>query len=121
MRKALLLVSLISFFCVSLIPQTKLTSKEAKKHIGEKTTVCGKVVGSRAGLSQNGKLTFLDFDKQEPKPSFMMLIWGKNREKFKDPKKEYVGKQVCVTGEVQDYDGVPGIEATATEQVTVEQ
>jgi hypothetical protein len=46
----------------------KLTTAEAKEHIGEQATVCGKVASARYAATTRGKPTFLDLDKPYPGP-----------------------------------------------------
>jgi hypothetical protein len=55
-------------FCLFSIPglqaQTKkLTSAEAKDHIGDRATVCGKVVSTHFAKSSKGEPTFLNLDE----------------------------------------------------------
>jgi hypothetical protein len=48
-------------------PQAKrLTAADAKDHIGEQATVCGKVASSRYAATTRGKPTFLNLDKPYP-------------------------------------------------------
>ena len=61
---------------------SKLTSHEAKNHIGEEATVCGTVV-----------------------------IWGEDRIKFGDPLQKYKSHPICVEGVIDSYRGIPQIVA----------
>jgi hypothetical protein len=91
-------------------PQVKkLTAEEAKDHIGEQATVCGKVASTRYATTSRGKPTFLNLDKPYPSPVFTVLIWGENREKFGNPEEKYRDKQICVTGKITEYRGAPEI------------
>jgi hypothetical protein len=81
----------------------KLSASEAKNHIGEQATVCGKVASARYAVSTRGKPTFLNLDKPYPNQIFTALIWGENREKFGTPEEKYRDKQVCVTGKLAEY------------------
>jgi hypothetical protein len=54
----------------------KLTAVEAKDHIGEQATVCGKVASTRYAATSRGKPTFLNLDKPYPSQVFTILIWG---------------------------------------------
>jgi hypothetical protein len=48
-------------------PQVKkLTAAEAKDHIGERATVCGRVASTRYAVTSRGKPTFLNLDKPYP-------------------------------------------------------
>jgi hypothetical protein len=44
----------------------KLTAVEAKDHIGERATVCGRVASTRYAATTRGKPTFLNLDKPYP-------------------------------------------------------
>lgn len=101
----------------SLVAQKSLTATQAKDHIGEQGTVCGKVVSTRYAESSHGKPTFLNFDQPYPNQVFTMLIWGSDRAKFDEPETKYRGKQICVTGKIGDYKGTPEIVASEPSQV----
>ena|ERR1700688_943366 len=112
----LLSTALLSFLMLSPFeinarsPQIKnLSAVEAKDHIGEQATVCGKVASTRYAVTTRGKPTFLNLDKPYPNPIFTVLIWGESREKFGTPEEKYRDKQVCVTGKITEYRGVPEI------------
>jgi DNA/RNA endonuclease YhcR with UshA esterase domain len=100
--------------------QKKLTSAEAKDHIGETATVCGSVASTRYAASTKGEPTFLNLDKPYPNPIFTVLIWGSNRHKFGEPEKEFNGKRICVTGKITDYRGVPETVADDPRQIRIE-
>jgi hypothetical protein len=63
----------------------KLTTSEAKQHVGETATVCGVVASARYSERARGKPTFLDIDKAYPQQIFTVVIWGDNRAKFGAP------------------------------------
>ena len=52
----------------SLLSQKTLTATEAKAHVGEHATVCGKVVSTRWAESSRGSPTFLNFDQALSRP-----------------------------------------------------
>ena len=112
-------------FCLLVIPspraQTKrITAAEAKDHIGDPATVCGKVVSTHYAKSSKGEPTFLNLDEPYPKEVFTILIWGSDREKFGSPELEYKGLRVCVTGKITSYRSVPEIIATEHEQIEIQ-
>jgi hypothetical protein len=96
----------------------KLTTAEAKNHIGEQTTVCGRWLVRYAAITR-GKPSFLDLYKPYPGQLFTLLIWGENRAKFGAPEETYRNKNICVTGRVQSYRGEPEIIASDPAQVYV--
>ena len=100
--------------------QKSLTAGEAKNHVGEPGTVCGKVVSTRYAESSRGRPTFLNFDQPYPNETFTIVIWGNDRSKFSDPETVYRGKHICVTGKISEYKGVPEIVANAPSQVKVQ-
>jgi len=103
-------VAFASCDVIAQAPQVKkLTAPEAKDHIGEKATVCGKVASTRYAATTRGKPTFLNLDKPYPSQVFTVLIWGENREKFGNPEEKYRDKQVCVTGTITEYRKAPEI------------
>jgi hypothetical protein len=97
-----------------------LTTREAKYHVGETATVCGKIVGIHYVSSGKGQPTFLHFDEQYPNQIFTMVIWGSNRPKFGRPEEAYRDKDVCVTGKIVSYLGVPEIVASNPKQVQLQ-
>jgi DNA/RNA endonuclease YhcR with UshA esterase domain len=112
-------------FCLLVIPglhaQTKkITATEAKGHIGAQATVCGKVASTHYARSSKGEPTFLNLDEPYPKEIFTILIWGSDRGKFGEPETEYKGLQVCVTGKIASYRGVPEIIATQRDQIEIQ-
>ena len=114
---ALLIVTVVLMATLSVLAEKTLTAAEAKDHIGEQATVCGKVVSTRYAESSRGSPTFLNFDQPYPNQVFTLLIWGSDRSKFGDPETSYRGKRICVTGKISDYKGVPEIVANAPSQV----
>ena len=98
----------------------KITADEAKDHIGDRATVCGKVASTHYAKSSKGEPTFLNLDEPYPKEVFTILIWGSDRGKFGTPENEYRGLRVCVTGKITTYRGVPEIVAGEREQIEVQ-
>jgi hypothetical protein len=104
---------------VTLLGQgKKLTTAEAKNHVGEQATVCGRVAGGRYAATSRGKPTFLDLDKPYPGQLFTVLIWGENRAKFGAPEETFRNKNICVTGQIQSYRGEPEIIASNPAQLS---
>jgi hypothetical protein len=117
--------SVVLAFCLLVIPslhvQTKkITATEAKDHIGDRATVCGKVVSTHYAKSSKGEPTFLNLDEPYPKEVFTILIWGSDREKFGSPELEYKGLRVCTTGKITSYRGVPEIITTERGQIEIQ-
>jgi hypothetical protein len=106
---------------IAQTPQVKgLPAVEAKDHIGEKATVCGKVASARYDATTRGKPTFLNLDKPYPSQVFTVLIWGENRAKFGAPEEQYRGKQLCVTGTITEYRKAPEIVVSDPQSIEVQ-
>jgi len=106
---ATLAICLLGSSATGLSQNKKLTTAEAKDHIGEVATVCGKVASTRYAATTRGKPTFLNLDKPYPSQVFTILIWGDSREKFGAPEEMYRDKQICVTGKITEYRKAPEI------------
>ena len=106
---------------VCVFAQAKqFTAAEAKHHIGEHASVCGKVVDTRYAAKTRGAPTFLNLDKAYPNPIFTVVIWGESREKFGAPEEKYRNQQVCVEGEITNYRGTPEIVASDPAQIKIQ-
>lgn len=99
-----------------LVAADQIPSNQAKDHLGENATVCGKVADSRY-VDTGSHVTFLNFDKPFPNHTFTAFIPAANRAKFGTPEKDYRDKDVCVTGKIQDYRGKPEIIVSDPKQI----
>jgi hypothetical protein len=105
-------------FVFSTAAQTnKITAAEAKDHVGEVRTVCGKVVSTHYATGSKGQPTFLNLDEPYPKEVFTILIWGSDRAKFGTPEMKYKDLRLCVTGKIGSYRGTPELVATEPSQI----
>jgi micrococcal nuclease len=120
MRK--LTSTLLSVFLGALLANasTPLTPVQASRHIGERATVCGVVASGHFAIRSRGNPTFLNMERPYPNQIFTVLIWGSDRDKFGAPELEYQGRQICVTGEIRSYRGIPEIVATKPTQITLQ-
>ena len=107
-------------FVALVVAQTSLTPVEAKAHVGEMATVCGKVVSARFAESSNRQPTFLNLDQPFPKQIFTVVIFGSDRSKFGEPEKEFLNQTICATGTIEDYRGLPQIVAKEPKQIVKE-
>jgi len=111
----------VSLVAASTQTQTgHLTAAEAKNHVGEKATVCGKVVSARFAKDSKGQPTFLNLDEPYPNHIFTIVIWGSDRDKFGDILTKYSVKTVCVTGKISSYQGKPEIAVSDPSQIEVQ-
>jgi hypothetical protein len=92
---------------------------EAKDHIGDRLTVCGPVVDSNWASGTSGKPTFLNIGKPYPDPDrFTVVIWIDYRSNFpQSPEDYYLGKTICITGLITEYEGIAEIEAQSPTQI----
>ena len=113
------LVLLLFAFCTAA-QTNKITAAEAKDHVGETRTVCGKVASTHFATGSKGQPTFLNLDEPYPKEVFTILIWGSDRAKFGAPETKYKDARVCVTGKITSHREKPEIIATEPGQIVQE-
>jgi hypothetical protein len=100
MKKTLLLAL---FLCAGpLLHADDVPAIEAQTHIGENTTVCGKVTGVHYAATSRGKPRFINFDKPYPNQDFTVMIWDDDRAGFGNLER-YTGRQVCAHGVITEY------------------
>jgi micrococcal nuclease len=109
MRKVLnfsaLLIILFRFLSTAIAQET-ITPEDAAKFTGESKTVCGTVASAHYAAKVKGQPTSINLDKPYPNQVFTVLIWGSDRGKFeKPPETLYSGKEICVMGMIQSYQG----------------
>jgi DNA/RNA endonuclease YhcR with UshA esterase domain len=97
-----------------------LADAEAKSHIGETATVCGKAVSTPYASTSTGKPTYIDLGRPYPRQVFTIVIRGPDRAKFGNPETTLRGKSICATGKIQQFRGVPEVTATKGEQIKVQ-
>jgi DNA/RNA endonuclease YhcR with UshA esterase domain len=95
----------IAWSATSAEAASTLTAAQAKSHIGESATVCGKVVSTKFSERSKGEPTFLNLDEPYPDQVFTVLIWGSDRGQFGAPEKTYAGQAICVTGMIKEFRG----------------
>jgi len=95
----------------------RIPSSEAGQHIGETATVCGVVASSRYLSTSRSKPTFLNLGKAYPDEDFTIVIWPDDRPKFGHPEDKYLHKNICISGQISSYKGVPQIIAKNPDQI----
>ena len=112
---------LLLLFALNTAAQTNtISAAEAKDHVGEVRTVCGKVASTHFAAKGKGQPTFLNLDTPYPKAVFTILIWGSNRAKFGTPETKYGDSTICVTGKITIYRGTADIIVTEPSQIVQE-
>ena len=97
MKKVFCLGLVLGFICFSAFTSlaAEYTCEDAAKHIGETATVCGKIVDS---FPYQGS-TILGMGKAVMEPGAVGIeVADALKEKL--DKDLYVGKEICVTGEI---------------------
>lgn len=89
-----------------------ISAKDAAQHEGKTITVCGTVssaryLGESTGRPGNRNPTFLNFGGRFPNHDFSGVIFEDNREKFGEPEKTCLNKEVCITGKIQMFRNKP--------------
>ena len=102
MKRAAMVVASLLWAAIAYA-QSPISASEAKRHVGEKATVCGRVASARYAMKSSGSPTFINLDRAYPNQIFTIVIWGSDRQKFKDPETSFRGKNVCVNGEITLY------------------
>ena len=118
--KRLTLLSIVALAFATAAQTHKISPAEAKDHIGERATVCGKVASTHFAGRSKGQPTFLNLDEPYPRQIFTILIWGSDRAKFGEPESKYKEQIVCVTGRIESYRSSPQIVATEPGQIASE-
>jgi micrococcal nuclease len=104
----------------SIAQQEYINPIDADKYIGMEKTVCGTVASATYAIRSRGKPTFLNLDQPYPNQIFTVVIWGSDRNKFKNPPETFFrGKRICVTGIIESYRGKPQIVVRGPDQITV--
>ena len=117
MKKLFCLALVFGFICFSAFASfaAEYKAEEAAKHIGEKATVCGKIVDT---MPYQG-ITILGMGAAVM-DSGAVGIEIPDSMKDKLPEDMYVGKEICVTGEIyKNPSGGGSIKVTDPKQIKV--
>src|ERR1035438_5099019 len=96
-------MGLLSLAFAQTAPPPLVNPVDAKNHIGETATVCGKVVDtkvSKYGIAGHGKPVTFDLDQPEPNPVFSFITFGTQPAEPQEAVAAYSDKRVCVTGKI---------------------
>lgn len=101
------------------LPKGKFNTAQAKYHIGEKITVCGKVVSTK--YAEKSGATFINLDRKFPDQIFTIQIWKDARTNFSyAPEVDLQGKTVCVTGKITENQGVATVTISNENAIVIE-
>jgi hypothetical protein len=101
----------------------RVAPADAKNHMDEVVTVCGKVVDtkvSKYGLAGHGKPVNFDIDQPEPNPVFFFTTFGSEAGGPNEVIAAYKDKNVCVTGKVSSAASMTFIMAADRKQIKVQ-
>lgn len=129
-KVALVLVALwLCMLAVAVAPTAASTAvscrgaiswSRAARYIGRVETVNGPVAGAYYASSTNGSPTFLDLGVGYPNPRrFTVLIWGRDRGKFRSPESTYLGQTICVRALIRLYRGHAEVFASSPAQIAI--
>src|SRR2546427_685823 len=99
--KQIFFIVIILLISTGIYSQTAISSKEAKDHIGETTTVTGKVAD--VFTSQKGK-TLINFDDKYPNQTFTVVIPEDSKIDISNIK---AGITLTVNGLIESYKDKP--------------
>ena len=119
-RASLLLILCCALPCIAQAQTAHLTAAEAKNHVGETATVCGRVASIHFAEKAKGLPTFMNLDMPYPQQIFTILIWGADRLKFGNPERTYRHRNVCVSGKITSHRGTPEIVITTPAQIQIQ-
>lgn len=93
---------------------------EAHEIVGEEAVICGVVMQVATPKGIRGNPTYINMGARYPNHPFTVVIWGRDAMKFPmGALKSYEGKQIAVTGLVEEYRGKPQIVVKEVEQISL--
>lgn len=100
----------------------RVAPADAKNHIGDTATVCGKVVDTKVpkyGIAGHGKPVSFDLEQGEPNPIFYFVAFAPPPAGPEEVIAAYKDKRVCVTGKITHLPagGAPFIMASDRAQI----
>ena len=117
------LILLGSIFTNTLFAESEevIDVKEAYKHIGETKIVCGRIVSTKYLKRSSGGPIFLNFGRDYPNQQMTGVIWyGRYSNYFSyKPDKLLKRKNVCVKGNISDYEGRTQMEIRTEKQIKI--
>ncbi len=114
----ILFISFIPFW--GFAQECDKTVFEAHEVVGQKATVCGVLMQVASPKGIRGNPTYLNMGKRYPDHPFTVVIWGRDFMQFPMGQlKSYEGKQIAVTGLVEEYRGKPQIVVKEVGQIVL--
>lgn len=102
-------------------PEVRINASEAAEHIGTAAEVCGEVASADYLPQVNGEPTFLNLGRAYPNQHFTAVIWGSNRNKWREsPEQLYSSREICVSGIIETHEGTPQIIVDRPAQIEIQ-
>jgi hypothetical protein len=124
MKNLIVVICLMGFSVLALAQEKtppKVAPADAKNHVGEMATVCGKVVDNKVGkygIAGHGKPVTFHLDQPEPNTVFYFVTFGGEQPGGPDEVvSAYKDKRVCVTGKITTTSTGPFIMAADRTQI----
>lgn len=115
------LVTLAMTMWFGSFAQVQIKAEDAKAHIGEVVSLCGKIFSARYLQSSINKPTLLNLGGNYPNQLVTIAIFEADRNKFPfKPEEYYPNTEICVTGKLVEYRGMPEIIVQSPEQVKLQ-
>jgi DNA/RNA endonuclease YhcR with UshA esterase domain len=93
-----------------------IDAKDAPASIGKKVTACGRVFG----VKTTDKVTFINVGDKFPNSPLTVVVFAKDRGNFSLPLEElFNGKNICIKGEVVEYQGKAEIIVSNPEDIII--
>ncbi|MDB5192635.1 MAG: hypothetical protein JWQ96_2198 [Segetibacter sp.] len=118
MRKFIILLAVGAVCSIKLLAQSSITVDDAGKHVGESVSVCGKVVGAKAGDRKSA--TQVNIGGGFSNTRVILTISPNDRKNFAyKPEAYLINKDVCVTGTLTNSSGRVEMVVTKDDQIQV--
>jgi hypothetical protein len=119
--KTLLIFLMISFSTTSLENPIEIPPGEAKKHLGERVKVCGKVVDARFGETTL-KQTIISLGGGSPNQPITVTISLEDRKNFNYKPEHFLkNKAICISGKVVETNGRTELVVSRQDDIQVEE
>jgi hypothetical protein len=108
---------------LSLVPAEKktITAAEARAHMGQDVTICGKVVSVRKVTAPRAGSSWQIYLEQEAPPIFALIASANQFDNpfFLTADSRFSGKDVCADGKVMEHNGLAYMRLTQPRQIRV--
>jgi hypothetical protein len=100
-------------------PRNSISVAASQAYIGQTKTVHGMVWSASYEPSVRGKPTYLDMDAAYPNARMTVVIWGERRSQFGEPERDYIHREIYVTGQIASYRGKSEIVVASPSQIQI--